>query len=398
MFRPSFSAAFEPSTSVPLSLLIIQPSPFCNIDCDYCYLANRAVTTKLPDASLAIIIRKILASGIVGERLSVVWHAGEPLALPISYYEQAFQTIRTAVAEQTIRKVVRVTHAIQTNGMLIDQNWCDFIQKHDIYVGVSIDGPAFLHDLHRKDRRGGGTHSRVMKGVEQLQRNDIDFHVIAVVSSASLEHADEIFAFFLENGIRNVGFNIEELEGTHQNSTLAAPQTDSKVLAFFTRMYELHKAAAGALKIREFDRAYQKIARASDSPIQIASDFNDLVTAFGIVTVDASGNVSTFSPELLGMNDRKYGDFRFGNLATQEFNDIRSNARFLRVLEDIEAGVRLCADSCTHFNYCKGGAPSNKLAENGTFASTETMYCRYTVKIPFDLVLSDLEKSLGLVT
>jgi uncharacterized protein len=349
----------------------------------------------LPDALLESVIRKIFAAGIVGTRLSVVWHAGEPLALPVAYYQQALRTVRKCATARTDRNETRITHAIQTNGMLINQEWCDFIRQNDIYMGISLDGPAFLHDLHRKDRRGMGTHSKVMRGLEQLQRNDIDFHVIAVVTSSSVEYPDEIFRFFLENGIRNVGFNIEELEGVNKNSSLVNRTSDAKVLSFFERMYELQKASGGALTIREFDRAFRSIAQSTGTEMGPGTS-NEQTAPFGIVSVDVNGNVSTFSPELLGISDPTYVDFCFGNLATHEFYEIASNTRFLQVLDDIQAGVKLCADRCEHYSFCGGGAPSNKLFENGSFASTETMYCRYTIKIPFDIVLKDLEKSLGL--
>lgn len=367
------------------NLLVVQPTPFCNINCDYCYLPNRDSTKRMPVPTLVRAAEQLFALGMAGERLSVVWHAGEPLALPVSYYEEAFRALDALPGARG-----KFAHSIQTNGMLFNDRWCDFVREHGVNLGLSIDGPAFIHDAHRKTRRGLGTHGRVMKGVETLRRNDIDFHVIAVITERSLDHADEIFGFFLEHDMRRVGFNIEEVEGANRNSTLATESADRRVREFLGRMYQLQKSSGGAVKIREFDRAYQAIAH-STGP----ADCNDQVVPFGIVSVDCDGNLSTFSPELLGVNSPTYGDFSFGNILDGELARVPENPKFKRVLRDIRAGVRLCAESCEYFPLCGGGAPVNKYFENGSFASAETMYCRHTIQTPIDIVLADLEASLG---
>src|SRR6202044_10236 len=81
---------------------------------------------------------------------------------------------------------------------------------------------------------------------------------------------------------------------------------------------------------------------------------------------------------------------------TEDLSDMLGNTRLWQVAADIEEGVRMCARECEYFEFCFGGAPSNKLFENGTFASTETMYCRHTVQLPLDIVLADLEAELNL--
>lgn len=373
-----------------IGLLVIQPTPFCNINCDYCYLPERTSNSKMSTAVLKQTIEKVFASGMVGESLSIVWHAGEPLAVPISFYEEAFKTI-SGLSVST----EKISHCIQTNGTLIDDRWCEFIKRHNIRVGLSIDGPAFIHDAHRKDRLGKGTHARVMEGVKYLRKHAIDFHVIAVVTEQALDHPDEVFQFFLDNGIRQVGFNIEEIEGTNQSSTLSPESVERKVRKFFERIFYLQKQAKGAIRIREFDRAFEAILASSNSQGVDLSKGNDQTTPFGIISVDTKGNFSSFSPELLGMQSAEYGDFSFGNMLTDQLLSIGKTDKFNRVLQDIEKGRQICAQSCEYYFLCGGGAPSNKYYENGTFASGETMYCRNSIKTPLDIVLTDLESSLN---
>lgn len=382
-------AAERPALRSSVNLLIIQPTPFCNINCDYCYLPDRNSTKRISFAVLKQTLKRVFANGLVGEELTIVWHAGEPLALPVSFYERAFQV----VGELPVLKG-QINHSMQTNGMLLNDRWCALIKEHRVRLGVSLDGPDFIHDAHRKKRDGSGTHAQVMKGVETLRRHGIDFHAIAVITDEALDYPDEIFNFFLANEIQRVGFNIEEVEGVNRTSTLNGESVEERVRHFFNRMYYRQKSSGGKVKIREFDRAYQAIALGTDA--DQAYKQNDQVVPFGIISVDCEGRFSTFSPELLGMSDADHGDFFFGDVRTYDILDARKGDKFRRVSAEVEAGVRLCAETCQYFSYCGGGAPANKYYENGSFATAETMFCRYTIKLPLDIVLADLEESLGL--
>jgi len=123
----------NPST---IELLIVQPTPFCNIDCSYCFLPDRGNRKRLTTDTLAWLCRRVFTSLFLGERLSVVWHAGEPLVLPPAYYREAFDII-----DQYVPSALAVNHCIQTNGMLISDEWVDLIIERGINVGISIDGP-----------------------------------------------------------------------------------------------------------------------------------------------------------------------------------------------------------------------------------------------------------------
>lgn len=372
-----------------IGLLILQPSPFCNIDCDYCYLAERSSTKKMSLEVLHKTLDRVFESGLVGGQLSVVWHAGEPLAVPLAYYEEAFKLMATWGIPEG-----KIVHNFQTNGTLINDAWCEFFLKNNCSVGVSVDGPAHIHDKHRKDRQGKGTHDKVMRGIEFLKKHKVPFHSISVITADALESPDEVFNFFLENEIHSVGFNIEEQEGIHQISTLGgAVTTSGRIEKFMRRCYELQKASDGSVRIREFDRAFQALARTEEMDREVMNH-NDQSMAFGIISIDWQGNISTFSPELLGGKSAKYGEFCFGNTMTDSLLSIKSNPGFIRIANEIQEGMKMCQESCQYFSYCGGGAPSNKYYENGSFASKETMYCRHTVQLPFDIVLADLEKTL----
>jgi len=371
-----------------LKLAVIQPSPFCNINCDYCYLPDRTDTRRMGDDTLRAVVRGIFDTDLVRESLTFVWHAGEPMAVPIDWYRKAFEIIA-----QEAPDALKVIHSFQSNGTLLDDKWCAFIKETGICLGLSIDGPAEIHDAHRKTRQGRGTHERAMRAVSLLNAHGIGFHVIAVVTQDSLDHADEIFDFFSGNGIVRFGFNIEEQEGIHTTSSLDAG-SDDRVVAFFRRMFERQKEAGGAVRIREFDFALQRILCSREAASEEFVYENEQVRPFGILSVDWQGNFSTFSPEMLGLITPEYGTFAFGSFLNGGLESVLSSPGFLSVLSDTRAGVERCRRECAFFNLCGGGAPANKYFENGTFDSTETAYCRHVIQLPLTIVLDDIESAL----
>ena len=371
-----------------IKLVVIQPTPFCNLNCDYCYLPNRHQKHRLSLDLLEPIFKNLFQSQYLGRQFTVVWHAGEPLTMPVSFYESAFDKIDLLNREYNSNHC-QIFHSLQTNGTLINQAWCDLFKKYRVKVGVSLDGPAFLHDAHRQTRKGLGTHASAMRGISLLQANKIGFSVIAVLTNDSLDFPDEIFNFFIEHQIRNVGFNIEETEGANKSSSLEKDSVEERYRAFMTRLYELAKSTKGYFKVREFEQTKSFIYRERNT---LQGQF----TPFTMINIAYNGDFSTFSPELLSMKSLDYGDFILGNVRQNSFDSVCQTDKFNRINRDIQAGVKLCQRTCPYYSLCGGGAPSNKYFENGSFATSETMYCRYTKKIITNIVLEDIEKDLGL--
>jgi uncharacterized protein len=368
-----------------LRLLVLQPTPFCNLSCDYCYLPQRDDRRRMSLDTVDAAVQQVFDGGLAAAQLSIVWHAGEPLVLPVSYYQDAFEIVQRRKSAG-----VDITHHFQTNATLIDDARCAMLRRPDVRVGVSIDGPAWLHDLHRRTRHGAGTHARVMRGVDKLRQHGIPFHVICVVTEASLHHADELFDFFVDLQPAAVCFNIEEVEGIHGRSSLAAPRTEVLFRKFIERVLERYRHDPPPFLIREVD----DVLRGLRDPSFGTMTTNGQNEPFAILSVGSDGAISTFSPELLSIEHRRYGSLSFGNVHAGGVFDVLGDDRFRRALADVEAGTARCRASCEYFAFCRGGAPANKLAELGTFDATETMFCRLTQKAVVDVVLTALDRDL----
>jgi uncharacterized protein len=364
-----------------VDLLILQPTPFCNVDCDYCYLPDRALRTKMrPEIARASALR-VKEAGLLGQSVSVVWHAGEPLTVGVPALEELFEEVNEAVGPST-----KVTHHIQTNAMLISREWCDFFLRASIRIGVSLDGPAFLHDAHRRTRSGRGTHERALRGATLLAESGIEFHTISVLTELSLDYPDEFYDFFRSLSVRLVGLNVEEIEGTNHRSSLQSFLMRPRYRKFLARLFTRVHRDDFAVRVREFDSAMSAV-QGSEAPIDAATDQQN--QPWRIVSVDCSGRYTTFSPELLGL---AWGDdtFSLGNVLDTPIETAAASEKFRRLSGEIAAGVDACKKECEYFRYCGGGAPVNKYAENSSFASSETMFCRLTRKDVLDVVAEEL--------
>jgi uncharacterized protein len=257
-------------------------------------------------------------------------------------------------------------HGLQTNATLINAPWCDLLAEHGVQVGVSIDGPAACNAA-RVDRRGESAFERIMRGIAALRAAGISYTAICVVTPETVTHADELVEFFTDLGCTSVGFNLEEQEGVNAHRT---PLTAQQAQGFWLRLWQLREAGSG-LAIRDLDRLCDwldttKTKNTQDQPFD------------PIPTVSFRGDVVILSPELLGMRSPEYGDFVIGNVLQDTIPTMLTRAGHFRYVQEFADGLRGCATTCEFFDFCRGAQAGNRYFEHGTFAATETAYCRNT--------------------
>jgi uncharacterized protein len=382
---PGHAPTSDAPTPGPLELLVLQPTPFCNIDCSYCYLPDRQSTRRATPDTLDQVFSWVFASGLARVPFTLLWHAGEPLVVPVAFYDDAVQRL-----ERPNTGRVAVLQSFQTNATLITDVWCDYFLRHRVHLGVSVDGPHFLHDSHRRTRQGHGTLDRVLAGMALLCRHRVPFDVITVLTADSLDYPDELFDFYRAHGVESVGFNTEEIEGPHTMSSLQAEGTPGRFRRFFERFLNLALGADPPLQVREFETA----AGALRHPRRFGPGSRTQENhPWAIVNVDWAGNFSTFSPELLGLSSPRHGPFALGHVATDPLEQVLASERYRRLEAEIGAGVERCRTTCRYFPFCGGGPPANKYFENGTFDSTETLFCRLHKQACIDVTLDRLERT-----
>ena len=327
----------------------------------------------------------ILASSLVADPVMFLWHLGEPLAASPEFYEEAF----ILAAQAAGRYGRRVRHAFQTNATLVNAAWAELIKRHNISLGISVDGPAFIHDRVRITRRGSGTHAAVMRGVTRLQEAGIRIGAISVLTDFTLDYPDEFYDFFVNTGIENVAFNIDEIEGINRRSSFTSTGSVERYREFLTRVLERAEYHQGAVKIREVWANLAVLASGANNPS------NSMNQAFDILNIDHLGNISSFSPELVTSHAARGKNFTMGNVLINSIEDIVENPVFQEVSSEIAAGVQLCRDTCDYWNFCGGGSPSNKFFEHGRFDVAETRSCHVHKKATVDALMHYIEMRTG---
>ena len=368
----------------PIGLVVVQSTSLCNLDCSYCYLPDRQKKRVFDLNMLPLLMQRILESPFAGPEFSLVWHAGEPLTLPTSWYDQATATINRSL-EQFGARDIQLDQHVQSNATLINDAWCDCFQRNRIVVGISVDGPEHIHDAHRRFRNGRGSHAMAMKGIEALHRNDVPFHCISVVTADAMEQPEAMYRFFRDNGIREVGFNVEEQEGIHTSSSMQGSEMEAKYRTFLHAFWSLSEQDGYPVILREFDQVISLI-QGNQRMTQ-----NELNRPFSILSVDWQGNFSTFDPELLSVASDRYGTFNLGNLQDLSLVESTETEQFRRLLLDMSSGVESCHQGCEYFGLCGGGNGSNKFWEHGSLASSETNSCRFGTQIPVQVLLERFE-------
>ncbi len=299
-------------------MVVVQPTGFCNINCTYCYLPDRNNKQVMAQSTVTRLFGEVFASGYAGREIIVLWHAGEPMAAPISFYREAFATIERMRPESVI-----VKHSFQTNGTLVNDAWCRLFLEFNVGIGVSLDGPRELNDRNRKTRSGKGTFDKTMAGIRCLRDNGVPFHVLSVLSAESLAMPDEMLAFYEGEGIDHVCFNVEESEGTYVSElfTVGRDELRRRFAVFLRRFWHRARANGKVKYVREIDQAVPRMFRPDCVPSR-----NIQCEPLAMLNVDANGNVSSFSPELLGMKNADYGDFLLGNININSLPEILSRS------------------------------------------------------------------------
>ncbi|WP_034949786.1 anaerobic sulfatase maturase [Erwinia oleae] len=178
----------------------------CNIDCTYCfYLEKEALyperhnNWRMSDETLEAFIRQHIAAQS-SDCVNFAWQGGEPTMMGLPFFQRVIALCdKYANGKKT-------EHALQTNGLLLNDEWARFFAEHGFLVGLSIDGPAHLHNQYRVNRAGKGTHDQVMAALALLKAHRVEFNTLTVIGRHNVDHAREVYEFLLAAGSRYIQF------------------------------------------------------------------------------------------------------------------------------------------------------------------------------------------------
>jgi len=181
--------------AAPAFHVMLKPrGPVCNLVCTYCYYLAKA--HLYPDSRFCMtdeMLENFTRQYIDAQRVPEVtfsWQGGEPLLIGLDFFRQA-----VALQEKYRRPGMRVLNTLQTNGTLLDDEWCHFFREHNFLIGLSLDGPREVHNAYRLDKGSKPTFDRVMQGLARLKRHQVEFNILTTVHAANAGHPVKVYRF-----------------------------------------------------------------------------------------------------------------------------------------------------------------------------------------------------------
>jgi uncharacterized protein len=235
----------------PFSLLIKPASADCNLRCPYCFYLGKAALYPgaEPHRMSSEVLERLVFSYMATDQPQYVfgWQGGEPTLMGAEFFREV-----TRLQQQYGRPGSVVTNGLQTNGTLVDDALAAHLAEYRFLVGVSLDGPAEIHNHYRRDAHGQGSHAAVLDCLARLRRHGVEFNVLTLVTSANVGQAAEVYRYLLEQGVAYHQY-IPCVEFDAQGRPRPWTITGEQWGEFLCALFDEWAPAAGRVSVRLFD-------------------------------------------------------------------------------------------------------------------------------------------------
>jgi serine-type anaerobic sulfatase-maturating enzyme len=167
----------------------------CNLDCSYCFFLSKEMLYpgsrfRMADELLDTYLRQLIEAHAGVPEVTIAWQGGEPTLMGLDFFRRSVE-----LTERHLSPGQRAVITIQTNGTLLDEEWCEFFSENNVLVGISIDGPREIHDAYRVNKGGKGSFDDVMRGLGRLRAAGVDWNALTTVHAMNGDRGREIYLF-----------------------------------------------------------------------------------------------------------------------------------------------------------------------------------------------------------
>ena len=290
---------------------------------------------------------------------SFTFQGGEPTLAGAAFFERVCEfQVRYGKSGQVI------SNALQTNGVLLNQRWCELFRAYNWLIGLSLDGPEELHNRYRLNKAGQGTWKQVIGALERLQRNAISFNVLCVLSEANVDRPGELYRFFRALGIEHLQF-IPLAEFDEAGQPLPFSITPEQYGSFLVKLFELWWPDRKQVRIRFFDNVTEALAGLKPSTCTMHEKCDSYVV------VEYNGDVypCDFFVEQ---------SWRLGNVMTDSWEEIAAREP-RRSFAAMKAVPHQECSACEHAAICHSGCPKLRNGPSGRFEDLDYFCESYKV-------------------
>ncbi len=348
----------------PMYIMLKPAGALCNLRCKYCYylekneLYKRQGNHVITDELLEKFVKEYIEAQTTPNIL-FTWHGGETLMRPISFYRRALELQRIYSHGR------QIDNCIQTNGTLLNDEWCEFFKQNNFLVGVSIDGPQEFHDEYRKTGTGRPTFRDVMKGINLLNKHGVEWNALAVVNDFNADYPLDFYHFFKEIGCRYIQFTpiVERITTRPDNLRLAPGMQEEGMLADFS----ITAGQWGNFLCTIFDEWVHHDVGEYYIQLFDATLANWVGQAPGICTMAEEcghAGVMEFNGDVYSCDHFVFPDYKLGNLHDQTIFEMMNGQRqreFSRMKKQMLP--QQCRE-CRFLFACHGECPKNRFVRD----------------------------------
>jgi len=341
------------STTPKISSLLIKPaSALCNLDCSYCFYLDRAGDpySDLHSRRMSEPTLERLTAGFLEysyPNSAFAFQGGEPTLAGPAFFEKLI-----ALQKQHGRGGQSVSNALQTNGTLLTDRFCELFRAYNWLIGISIDGPEHIHDQYRMNKAGAGTWRKVMAGVELLKKHGVEFNALCVLSQANVEKAPEIYQFFRSLGIDYLQF-IPLSEFDAEGNPLPFTITPEQYGRFLYEIFELWWPDRRTVRIRYFDNLAEAIGGLEAGTCTLHKSCD----SYAVVEFNGDVYPCDFFVEK---------EWKLGNVNDDSWDAIAANQRRYEFASKKAIPHPAC-EVCQYQRVCQGGCPKDRHSQHGNF-------------------------------
>lgn len=348
----------------------------CNLDCGYCFYLEKSTLYRderrhrMNMEVLESYVVNYIASHTEQAEVAFTWQGGEPTLMGLDFYRSAVRLQQQHAAGR------KVTNSFQTNGLLINDQWSRFLAEHDFLVGLSLDGPADIHDEYRVTSGGSPSHALVLRALSSLKKHKVRFNILACVNRRSSQEPLRVYEHFLQLGVEYIQFipiveRLPDAADAAMGFTLHGPDSELLLSAshkvepmltswsvgsedygtFLNAIFDIWiKRDVGRIYVMNFEWA---LANYMGEP---GAACHHQPTCGRAVVVEHNGDV-------FSCDHYVYPNHRLGNLTNQSLAALLQTPQQLKFGEDKLTSLPRQCQQCNMLKGCWGGCPKHRFIE-----------------------------------
>ncbi|ANQ28407.1 anaerobic sulfatase maturase [Vibrio natriegens] len=349
----------------PFHILSKPIGPLCNLDCDYCFYLDKTdyyPQTKqfdMGDTTLEAHVKSYIESQPAGcPEVTFGWQGGEPTLRGLAFFRQA-----VALQKKYARPGMKIINTLQTNGVLINDSWAEFLKQHEFLVGISIDGDEELHDYYRKTRSGKGSYRQVIQGLQTLQKYQVDTNVLTVIQNHNGNYGKRVYRHLKQLGVTFIQFIpiVEPEKGKGVSERSVSPEQFGQ---FMVDVFEeWRKGDIGKVYVSHFDNALgMHLGMPSSICVHAPQCGENLV-------IEHNGDAYSCDHFV-------YPEFKVGNINQRDYPDLIETPIQQQFATRKPTGSQIHCQRCDQRSLCHGACPAQRIDANGElFISAKHYLC-----------------------